>query len=331
MNHMEEGVMTRTTARQITTAIGLFIVALFTASAAQADDHRRIVAFGDSLSDPGNAFVLTMNVSLPPFQLIPDAPYARGGMHFSNGPTWVEQLGDALDAERSVGPALRKPLVFSNYAVGGARARVHGPFDLTTQVDLFLRDFGNNAPSDALYVVYFGSNDVRDALGQLANPTDSMATLEAAVLALQNNLLRLYAAGARHFLVPNVPDLALVPAVSMQGPMAQGAANWLASSFNSGLETVLSGLGNAGLQITRLDVFGLIDAAVAAPANYGLSNVTQPCIAVGVTVHPYCPDPDHYLFWDGIHPTRAAHAIIAWRAAVALGVSAKPEQVAALH
>ncbi|MCK7509526.1 MAG: hypothetical protein MZV70_39475 [Desulfobacterales bacterium] len=54
--------------------------------------HGQFVVFGDSLSDPGNAFVLLRETEVAPFELIPDAPYARGGLHFSNGETWVEQL-----------------------------------------------------------------------------------------------------------------------------------------------------------------------------------------------------------------------------------------------
>ena len=60
-------------------------------------DFGGIVVFGTSLSDPGNAFVLTGVQSTAPYEtldplLIPSWPYAKGGHHFSNGATWVEQF-----------------------------------------------------------------------------------------------------------------------------------------------------------------------------------------------------------------------------------------------
>src|ERR1043165_1234372 len=86
-------------------SILLAFVAFAPGLAAAGGLHRpfdRIVVFGDSLSDPGNAFALTGQHLTPPsygmttpedlLTLIPDAPYARGGNHFSNGPTWIEDL-----------------------------------------------------------------------------------------------------------------------------------------------------------------------------------------------------------------------------------------------
>src|SRR5882672_2113751 len=147
----------------------LALVVLAPASPAWAGPPHRFVVFGDSLSDPGNAFVLLRDVEVPPFDnLIPDAPYARGALHFSNGPTWIEQLSLLDHALPSAGPALVLPRVFSNYAVGGALARGSGPFDLSGQVNLFLGDFRGHGRDDALYVLWAGGNDVRDALDALA-------------------------------------------------------------------------------------------------------------------------------------------------------------------
>ena len=128
--------------------------ALILAAPAWAEAQSRfsgIVVFGTSLSDPGNAFALVGDSSTPPdFMLnpflIPSAPYARGGHHFSNGATWIEKFARSVGLGDSVRPALTDPSA-TNYAVGGARAYNDGVnFNLTRQVDMFLEHSGNVAP-----------------------------------------------------------------------------------------------------------------------------------------------------------------------------------------
>jgi phospholipase/lecithinase/hemolysin len=87
----------------ITAAAALGIVTAARPAAAQVP-YDRIVVFGTSLSDPGNAFALWGSAGTPPEYLldgllVPSAPYARGGNHFSNGATWIGQFA------RSVGLA----------------------------------------------------------------------------------------------------------------------------------------------------------------------------------------------------------------------------------
>lgn len=304
-----------------------FVTLLFAASSALAGPPQRFVVFGDSLSDPGNAFVLIRNVEIPPFDsLIPDAPYARGALHFSNGATWVEQLSLLEHALPSAGPALFVPQVFSNYAVGGARARREGLFDLSTQVGVFTDDFRGQGPSGALYIVFAGGNDLRDALEALAadqSGATSAAIVQAALFSIRDNLLTLHSAGARNFLVPNAPDISLAPAVRLLGPSAQGAARFLAAQFNAGLEAILLGLeGALGIEIARLDVFGFLNEVVAVPGAFGLADAANPCIALNTKRGAFCAHPDKFLFWDGIHPTRAGHRLLAERAGAALAAAA---------
>src|SRR6266403_2992286 len=81
------------------TLMSLWALVLLVPSWATAQvTFRRIVAFGTSLSDPGNAFALTGQANTPPYDdpqlldpvsLVPGAPYVIGGHHFSNGATWV--------------------------------------------------------------------------------------------------------------------------------------------------------------------------------------------------------------------------------------------------
>jgi phospholipase/lecithinase/hemolysin len=188
-----------------------------------------LVIFGDSLSDPGNAFVLTGEVSVRPFKLIPDAPYLIGGLHLSNGKTWVEQLAADLDLPRDARPAFLAPGFFSNYAVGAARARGNGPIDLTSQVAVFLSVTRHERPDHRLYVLWVGGNDVRDAFAALtegASPARARGIIRVAVTAITDNMAALVEAGARRFLVLNAPNIGLVPAVTLFGPERQPRVQW---------------------------------------------------------------------------------------------------------
>ena len=316
------------------------LIVLGPAHSASAEPPERFVVFGDSLSDPGNAFVVLKRlgvspfVTVPPFlSLIPDAPYARGALHFSDGPTWIEQLSLLDHALPSAGPALVLPTVFSNYAVGGALARGSAPFDLSGQVNLFLGDFRGRGPNNALYVLWAGGNDVRDALDALAvDPSGAMSELivQQAVSSIGNNLLTLYGVGARRFLVPNAPDIGLAPAILLAGnqiPQLPGLATTFSTLFNSGLDQVLVGLASMpGVEVVRLDVFTILREVVAAPGAEGLKDVQNPCIKLNTFVHAFCTRPDQFLFWDGIHPTVAGHRIIAKHANAALHATSAREE-----
>lgn len=287
----------------------------------------KIVVFGTSLSDPGNAFALTKQISTPPYStldqfLIPDAPYAIDGHHFSNGATWIEQFARALGLAQNTRPAFRGIQdLATNYAVGGARARDDGiNIDLSAQVNAFLRDFSGIASSDALYVVEMGVNDIRDALVEANN-----TLITAALTAIDSTLRSLYAAGARKFLIVNAPNLRLLPAIqilNISHPGAAQTAELLTQSFNSALDSTIKLIAELPkVEIARLDVFQKLNDLVANPEAFGLSEVKTPCITPNIP--PFmCKRPDKFLFWDGIHPTRAVHTIFAQETVRALAKQA---------
>jgi phospholipase/lecithinase/hemolysin len=298
----------------------LAVFCLIPAAAPADTDYDRLVVFGDSLSDPGNAFVLTgMSLEPPYTALIPDYPYSRGGHHLSDGATWIERLAKKMKLRKSAGPALRVPGKFSNYAIDRTRACSESPspshLDLTSQVGMFLTQFGA-ASDNTLYVVFAGSNDVRDAL---VNPEIGESILGCALLSLSDNIQALIAAGARTFLVPNVPNLGLVPAVALQGPEAQQAATEVSFFFNLQLEGILTDIETAygGLvRFYRLDTFELL---TQISVEHPELNVTDPCI--DVISETVCKNTKKSLFWDGIHPTRTGHKLIAEEAASVLGLT----------
>jgi phospholipase/lecithinase/hemolysin len=298
----------------------------------QARAPSAIVVFGTSLSDSGNAFALRGGTNTPPdYQLdpllVPGVPYARGGHHFSNGATWVEQLARSLRLAGSARPAFgsNSPKA-TNYAVGAARAYDDGQnFNLSDQVQAFLSDHGGSAPSDALYVIEMGGNDIRDALVayQTGGPSAAQAILQQAIISIANNIQLLYQAGARQFLVWLPPNVGLTPAIRMLEQMSPGAmqlATGLSQAFYAGLSGVLTQLSAIpGISITRLDAFALLNDIVADPQGYGLTNTHEACVMPSDAPF-FCQAPDDYLFWDGIHPTRAAHTIVAQAAASVLGL-----------
>jgi phospholipase/lecithinase/hemolysin len=249
------------------------------------------VFFGDSLSDVGSG---------------PAVPPTYGG-RFSNGPLWNEQLPDLLGLA---------PESVHQYAVAGARsdaANVGFPggmgMGLADEVDLYLA-----APpaigADALYVVWAGGNDglvgFGDAAAQGALAADNIGTAVA----------RLAAAGAEHFLVPNLPDLGQVPLSVLFDRATFGTA--FTAAFNAALPGVLADLEAAhGIDVTLLDVGTLFEAALADPAAFGLEDVTEGCTSLFGNHEP-CEDPSAFLFWDEVHPTTRVHGEIARAAYAAL-------------
>ena len=305
----------------LTAAMG---VSGWSVAAASAD---RLVVFGTSLSDPGNSFALNGGTNTPPDYsvdalLIPDRPYGHGGHHFSNGATWIEQLAGSVGLAASVQPAFQSnSSVATNFAVGAARARDDGKnVNLPMQVDAFLQHVQGDAPANALYVIEMGGNDIRDALAAAASGGDPSAVIQQALTSIAGNVGSLYQAGARRFLVWNAPNVGLTPAIRQldaQFPGIAPLATFLTIVFNAGLNAVVEQLSALpGIEIRRFDAFQKLNDMTSNPAAFGLANVTSACIALEA---PYvCDEPDRHLFWDGIHPTRAVHAILALEAAAVL-------------
>jgi len=100
-------------------------------------------------------------------------------------------------------------------------------------------------------------------------------------------------------------------AVQAAGPAAVGAATQLSEAFDSGLAQVLGQLqALPQIEFKTLDVFTLLHSVVSDPHAYRLKDVQDACLTFFVSVDAICERPNRYLFWDGIHPTVAGHAIV---------------------
>ncbi len=243
-------------------------------------------AFGDSLSDNGNAYTLTHG-------LTPSSPYWEG--RFSNGPVAVEMLASGLGLSSAQ---------LHDYAVGGAQTSTVGQFPNTgmlNQVSTFVGGLGvAGADSHALYFVWGGANDLRG---------DGANALLPAVQNLSTIVTTLYNAGARSFFLPNMPDLGLTPEAIAGGSNAQAGASLLSESFNQALANAYGGLAASltGAHLYLFDTLSAHRALIAGSPGNGFTNVTQGCVSAATCI---ADNGAGYFYWDQIHPTAAVHAIL---------------------
>lgn len=283
-------------------ALAVLAAAGTPAAAQRVERIQRIVAFGDSYADIGNAFRLQ---GVPP-----PITYPRG--RFSNGTNYVDTMSQLLQV----------PQV--NFAVGGA---VTGASTSTTAgfrdeylaflagggPSVFPRVSGTLAPTD-LVVLSIGGNDAR-AYERRFGATPSAAAISAAianapaaaaqsVANTQAGLNALVGVGARNisFLAGDVGRLPEV-----QGTAIAPIGSAFSGAFNSGMQTVLAGYANQGVIVSYLDLNRIGDRIIANPAAYGLVSAGA-CPAACVTDANLA---NQYLFYvDQLHFTSAGFDII---------------------
>jgi outer membrane lipase/esterase len=306
--------------RRLAGAAALFSAALAAtmapsvATAAGTSPFSDLVIFGDSLSDTGNLSLATGGLYPGNAQ-----PYAPG--RYSNGLLWTDflaaGLGDANDAASY-------RLGGNNYAFAGARTGSgSGVPGLLDQTSLWATT--QPADANALYVLVGGGNDMRDA--RTDAPGNSVLegkfrqiSAANAVANLQSSLGVLAAHGAKHVLVSSLADLGNTPEAQLLGV---GAASSDASlQFNLLMPGLLQYGAVLGLDVTFLDMAGVVSAVRANPAAYGIADIDHPCAGFFFSTGVSC---DFSAFSDVLHPSSRAHELIAGAAFSALGVTAVPE------
>jgi phospholipase/lecithinase/hemolysin len=311
-------------------SLGVTMAALAAPALSQPARPDRVVVFGTSLSDSGNAFAWLgepenrhcgVRKNVPPYDelddlLVPDGPYATGGHHVTNGATWVEGMARGLGRAGNTRPALASESAqASNYATSGARATGGFPcrFNLPEQVTAYLSDFGTTS-AEALVVIEIGGNDVRDAFVVAAGGGNPAPVIGNALGSFAGSIVQLYGTGARRFLVTNVPDIGKTPALRALGPVAAFVGGQLATGYNAELTGAVGQLSALpDIDIRVLDLHATLNQVIADPGTYGFANATDACVTPNQP--PFrCKKPDTYVFWDGIHPTAAMHALIAQQA-----------------
>lgn len=301
-------------------ALALASSAAFAQSAptVQASAHAGLfdsmVVFGDSLTDNGN------------LSLVAQLPLT---MRFTTNPgqTGIEDVADYFGVPMT--PSLAGG---TDFAFGGAGVVNNSPGTpagvptLPTQLGMYLQATGGKADPTALYAVWGGANDVfyNVALAQLGQltPAQVQANLQTAAVTELGMVQSLGKAGARYVMVFNLPNIGLTPSALASGPEGAAQLTGLSLLYNN---TLNSGLASAGVNIIPVNTYAILNEIVADPARYGFTNVTQPactggdgssfeCLPAGTpgATVTYQPGTENtYLFADGVHPTTAAHAMLA--------------------
>ncbi len=114
----------------------------------------------------------------------------------------------------------------------------------------------------------------------------------------------------------NLPNLGLTPDYNTTAE--QGAASALSLRYNEELAAALADVAG-GATIDLADTYYFLGGVVNNGPAYGFTNTTSACWTGTFTGGPssgtLCgttlAEQDQYLFWDGVHPTAAAHQLIA--------------------
>ncbi len=280
------------------------LLALASMNAAAAASYRDLIVFGDSLSDNGNHAAQN---GKDPGQIVtgndyyPWQAYANGS--FSNGPVWGERLAQQLGLPEFKASALGG----GNYSYAFAKVLSSGsaaPYSLPEQVKQYLGRTAGVADADALYVLEGGANDLFFNRNTAWNSSAAGLLSTRYANAIGAMVDKLQAAGARHILVLNVPNLGIAPGVSSEGVQISSNASLLAQTMNAALNQRLS---MEGPDVQTFDFYGQwTQWRAAGPGASGFGNVSDACGAPSLSC-----DPNTALFWDAIHPTAKGHAAMA--------------------
>jgi len=248
------------------------------------------------------------------------------------------------------GALVTKPVGPGNKLLGGANATLGQlTVPVITQIGNHLAAAGGKFTGTELVTVMAGGNDTFIDLATIA-PTvttlvDAGMTVDAAttkastdaVVAMGTAGAELAAyvktlivgKGAKYVAVVNLPDVSKTPFAYAQSVATQGLINTMVVTFNTQLQTGLSGVPG----VIIVDAYSDNRNQAANPASYALTNVTDTACdltapapnALGSSLvctvnnptNPASPsnlkpvDTSHYLFADTVHPTPYGYKLLA--------------------
>jgi len=298
--------------------------------AAASLPFHHIIFFGDSLTDNGNLYNSPWN----PKGIPKSPPYYKG--RFTNGDVWADHVAAYFNKTRKIKS--------ENYAYGGEALAYHGPDYLpwifNESVTSYYWYTNKSTYSDTLYIIWLGGNDyIEGGVSDIEGYTDKM------IYNLNYSIDRLIRNGGKNFLIINLPDLSKSPYSKIKRTTGNVAA--LIASHNAKLEIMVNTLREnySGIQAEVYHVDALVNeflsmdlTATNKKYNMHISEIERPCWEGGYSLiqnglgktddytikspslHEAfltaqkassgivsCENPDNYIFWDKIHPSRVMH------------------------
>ncbi len=268
----------------------------------------RIFAFGDSMSDNGNLYKRSVEISLvfPISPILPISPPYYSG-RFTNGKVWVERLSDKMNIPEGS---------FIDYAYAGATvvSDIYPIPTLDKQVTTYL-NWNKSGDPYALYTVWIGANDMIRHFKQ-----DDDELINSISDGIESNIRRLIEHGAKNILSLPIPDLTLTPD-TLGADRSHGNTQYserlhvLINKYNKKHNEFIAKLQQEfpDVKIMSFDVYKFIQVAKTRAKEYGFTNITDRCNPNDYwkKEREVCSKPNEYVYWDGIHPSANAHNILA--------------------
>ncbi|GMH03288.1 hypothetical protein Nepgr_005127 [Nepenthes gracilis] len=308
-----------------------------------------LLAFGDSIIDPGNNNNLktVAKCNFPPYgkDFMGGVPTGR----FSNGRIPTDLIVEALGLKEYL-PAYLDPnlnpqdfLTGVSFASGATgfdpmTSKIVSVLSLSDQLNLFKeyleklesmvgeerKDF---IISNSLFLVVASSDDIantyfdtpfRRAEYNIDAYTDLMVNSASSFVKALHGL------GARRMGLFSAPPLGCLPSQRTigGGPLRECAKKYndAAELFNSKLSAALDSLDRElpNSTVLYIDIYNPLLDLIQNPQKYGFEVVDKGCCGTGTIevsilctkLDAVCPDTSKVIFWDSYHPTERAYTII---------------------
>ncbi|MCT4585773.1 MAG: SGNH/GDSL hydrolase family protein [Peptostreptococcaceae bacterium] len=274
------------------------------------DKITKVIAFGDSYSDNGEAKRVTteiMNLDNPPKNAyIKPSDELYWNNRYSNGNTAVEVFASNLNVE------------LKNYATGGGTTGISnysawmdvlGGTGVLGQIKKFENDLLNEEiDENALYFIFASGNDYFYHMDYNIDGEVSEVAINA-TKNIKKSIEKLADLGAKKFFVVKSTDLSLVPYEITTKRINE--AKSFTKTFNQNLEKEIMPLKEKfDVEIMIFDPTKVSDKIVKTPDEYGITVLDKECQSTYPKILPKRDNEDEYYFWDEWHFTKTVHKLL---------------------